>query len=154
MDQNTSISSGARGEEKSFGDDRVYKKALAQQFERLYLLTANHDEESKGIRIDLNRLMEYLMRHERGPRNRREKEEVNVRNEGRGRRGVRTKPKMEEYDELDWDKDEFKEPYELENYQVGGRGFGHQGVEELEVGLVGEISGRPSTMEGHALALT
>ncbi len=61
----------------------------------------NHDEELKGIRTNLNRMMEHLMRNERGPRNKGEKEEVNVGNEDRGRRGVRAKPRMDEYDELE-----------------------------------------------------
>ncbi|KAF2322407.1 hypothetical protein GH714_014389 [Hevea brasiliensis] len=100
MDQNTNSSSGARGEEKNFGDDKVYKEALAQQFERLSLLTANHDEELKGIRTDLNRMMEYLMRNERGPSTRKEEEEVNMGNE-----------------------DKFEEAYEHGNYQVSGKGF-------------------------------
>ncbi|KAF2285266.1 hypothetical protein GH714_040305 [Hevea brasiliensis] len=84
---------------------------------------ANHDEELKGIRTDVNRLMEYLMRNERGPKNRKEEEEVNVGNEGKGRRAIRAEPRMEEYNELDWDEDEFEEAYEHGNYPVGGRGF-------------------------------
>ncbi|KAF2296827.1 hypothetical protein GH714_006191 [Hevea brasiliensis] len=58
---------------------------------------ANHDEELKGTRADLNRMMEYLMRNGREPRNRREEEEVNVGNEGRCRGAVRVEPRMEEY---------------------------------------------------------
>ncbi|KAF2309621.1 hypothetical protein GH714_004314 [Hevea brasiliensis] len=123
MDPNISSSSGAEGEERNFGDERLDKEALAQQFERLSLLTANHDEELKGIRADLNRMMEYLMRNEREPRKRREEEEVNMGSEGRGRGAVRAKPKMEEYADPVWDEDEFEEAYERGNYQFGGRGF-------------------------------
>ncbi|KAF2317137.1 hypothetical protein GH714_012085 [Hevea brasiliensis] len=65
MDPNISSSSGAEGEERNFGDERLYKEALAPQFERLFLLTTNHDEDLEGIRADLNRMMEYVMRIER-----------------------------------------------------------------------------------------
>ncbi|KAF2286144.1 hypothetical protein GH714_010922 [Hevea brasiliensis] len=123
MDQNICSNSGAGGEERNFKDERLYKEALAQQFERISLLTTNHDEVLKEIRTDLNRMMEYLMRNERRPRNRREEEEVNLGNECKGRRGVRAEPKMEEYDELVWDEDEFEEAYEHGNNQFGGRGF-------------------------------
>ncbi|KAF2305591.1 hypothetical protein GH714_006930 [Hevea brasiliensis] len=124
MDPNISRrSSRAEGKERNFGDERLYKEALAQQFERLSLLTANHDEELKGIRAELNRMMEYLMRNEREPRNRREEEEVNMGNEGRGRGAVRAEPRMEEYADPVWDEDEFEEAYEHGNYQFGGRGL-------------------------------
>ncbi|KAF2311145.1 hypothetical protein GH714_019693 [Hevea brasiliensis] len=67
--------------------------------------------------------MEYLMRNEREPRNRREEEEVNMGNEGRGREAVRAEPRMEEYADPVWDEDEFEEAYVHGNYQFGGREF-------------------------------
>ncbi|KAF2321176.1 hypothetical protein GH714_034942 [Hevea brasiliensis] len=139
MDPNISSSSGVEGEERNFGDERLYKEALAQQFERLSLLTANHDEELKGIRAYLNRMMEYLMRNKREPQNRREEEEVNMGNEGRGRGAIRAEPRMEEYADPIWDEDEFEEAYEYGNYQFGGWGFRPPRVKELEADLVGEI---------------
>ncbi|KAF2318366.1 hypothetical protein GH714_006075 [Hevea brasiliensis] len=80
--------------------------------------------------------MEYLIRNEREPRNKREEEEVNMGNEGIGRGAVRAEPRMEEYADPVWDEDEFEEAYEHGNYQFSGRGFSATKVEKLEADLV------------------
>ncbi|KAF2308760.1 hypothetical protein GH714_016243 [Hevea brasiliensis] len=80
--------------------------------------------------------MEYLMRNER------EEEEVNMENEGRGRGVVRPEPRIEEYADPVWDKDEFEKTYEHGNYQFGGRGFRPPGGR----GARGRFGGRNLSM--------
>ncbi|KAF2311480.1 hypothetical protein GH714_024197 [Hevea brasiliensis] len=106
---------------------------MAQQFERLSLQTTTHNEELqtmrrdlnelKGLRADVNRMMEYIMGNERKNKNRREEVVVHVGDGGRVGREIRVEPRMEEQKELNWYDDEFKEMFEYENHHFDGRRF-------------------------------
>ncbi|KAF2315764.1 hypothetical protein GH714_040301 [Hevea brasiliensis] len=106
---------------------------MAQQFERLSLQTATHNKELqtmirdlhelKGLRVDVNRMMEYMMDNERVNRNRREEVGLHMGDGGRVGRGIRVEPRIEDQEELNWYDDEFEEAFEYGNYHFDGRRF-------------------------------
>ncbi|XP_057985306.1 uncharacterized protein LOC131170264 [Hevea brasiliensis] len=79
--------------------------------------------ELKGLRSDVNRMMEYMMGNERESRNRREEVGVDVGDGGRVGRGIQVEPRMEEQEELNWYDDEFEEVFEYGNHHFDGRRF-------------------------------
>ncbi|KAF2299803.1 hypothetical protein GH714_003516 [Hevea brasiliensis] len=73
-----------------------HMKNLATRNEELQTMRRDLNE-LKGLRADVNRMMEYMMGNERENRNGRE--EVDVGDGGRVIRGIRVEPRMEEQEE-------------------------------------------------------